>query len=69
MWNRAHIKMVFMTPQTFKNDVFVGERAVPKAKARVCDLPTLFDVLAVRSKSSDICPAGNAWCLYCLAVP
>ena len=42
VWNRAHIKMVFMTPQTFKNDVFVGEWAAAKAAHWL--LPTLFRV-------------------------
>ena len=37
MWSRAHIKMVFMTPQTFKNDVCVGVLASRP-------LPSLFSV-------------------------
>lgn len=61
MWNRSHIRMVFMTPQTFKNDVFVGAWAV--SKARLCFLPMLFDVIAVRGKSLHSRPGGHAMCL------
>jgi len=34
VWGRPHVKMVFMTPQTFKNDVCVGARPAARPAPR-----------------------------------